>query len=207
MVTRAFARWPSRGSQPIRSSIAFLDCHHCVGHFLVFGARYAGGKHRLEHVDTTMYFYGEIRQCTCNWQWKLLLVWLTVSRVGDIHWRLIAGSLHFNMWMEGHKPLLFPILYHILKFISVSLGTDLSRGSHMWIVWCVMGVFVDADRWSTQGTTSVRAQFLVCYARSHRYVMISLQDQQFYPSHRETIGSIQRYSHRCRFLGSFSKRR
>ena len=30
------------------------------------------------------------------------------------------------MWMEGHRPLLFPILYHILKFISVSLGTDLS---------------------------------------------------------------------------------
>ena len=31
-----------------------------------------------------------------------------------------------------------------------------------------MGVFVEADRCSTQGTTSVRAQFLVCYARSHR---------------------------------------
>ena len=76
--------------------------------------------------------------------------------------------LEVPMWMEGHKPLLFPILYHILKFISVSLGTDLSRGSHLWIVWCVMGVFVEADRWSTQGTTSVRAQFLVCYARSHR---------------------------------------
>ena len=91
------------------------------------------------------WFYGEIRQCTCNWQWKLLLVWLTVSRVGDIHWILIAGSWHFSMWMKGHKPLLFPILYHILKFISVSLGTDLSRGSHLWIVWCVMGVFVEAD--------------------------------------------------------------
>ena len=151
------------------TAVYFLGCHHCAGHFLVFGASYAGGKHRLEHVDTTMYFYGEIRQCTCNWQWKLLLVWLTVSRVGDIHWRFIAGSWHFNMWMEGHRPLLFPILYHILKFISVSLGTDLSRGSHLWIVWCVMGVFVEADRWSTQGTTSVRAQFLVCYARSHRF--------------------------------------
>ena len=32
-----------------------------------------------------------------------------------------------------------------------------------------MGVFVEADRCSTQGTTSVRAQFLVCYARSHRF--------------------------------------
>ena len=63
-----------------------------MGHFLVFGASYAGGKHRPEHVDTTMYVYGEIRQCTCNWQWKLLLVWLTVSRVGDIHWGLIAGG-------------------------------------------------------------------------------------------------------------------
>ena len=83
------------------TAVYFLGCHHCAGHFLVFGASYAGGKHRLEHVDITMYFYGEIRQCTC-WQWKLLLVWLTVSRVGDIHWRLIAGSWHFNMWMEGH---------------------------------------------------------------------------------------------------------
>ena len=92
------------------------------------GASYAGGKHRLEHVDTTMYLYEEIRQCTCNWQLKLLLVWLTVSRVGDIHWRCIVGDTQqlALMWMEGHKPLLFPILYHILKFISVSLGTDLS---------------------------------------------------------------------------------
>ena len=167
MVTRAFARWPSRGSQPIRSSIA--EKHYwysrllpglsplCgpidysrMDHFFVFGASYAGGKHRLEHVcflgvltslchsnghietmpareinpftaltrirslflrtqwstsnhsewtrlrlehvDTTMYFYGEIRQCTCNWQWKLLLVWLTVSHVGDIHWRLVGDT-------------------------------------------------------------------------------------------------------------------
>ena len=99
-----------------------------MDHFLVFGASYSGGKHRLEHVDTTMYFYEEIHQCTCNWQWKLLLVWLTVSRLGDIHWRLIAGDTQqlALMWMEGHKPLLFPILYHILKFISVSLGKDLS---------------------------------------------------------------------------------
>ena len=62
-------------------------------------------------------------------QWKLLLVWLTVSRLGDIHWRLIAGDTQqlALMWIEGHKPLLFPILYHILKFISVSLGKDLSK--------------------------------------------------------------------------------
>ena len=74
------------------------------------------------------FFYGEIRQCTCNWQWKLLLVWLTVSSVGYIHLRLIAGDTQqlALMWMEGHKPLLFPILYHILKFISVSLGADVS---------------------------------------------------------------------------------
>ena len=75
------------------TAVYFLGCHHCAGHFLVFGASYAGGKHRLDHVDTTMYFYGEIRQCTCNWQWKLLLVWLTVSRVGDNHWRRIAGGM------------------------------------------------------------------------------------------------------------------
>ena len=74
----------------VRSHI-ILD-YSRMDHFLVFGAIYAGGKHRLEHVDTTMYLYGEIRQCTCNWQWRLLLVWLTVSRVGDIHWRLIAGD-------------------------------------------------------------------------------------------------------------------
>ena len=50
------------------------------------------------------------------------------SRLGDIHWILIAGDTQqlALMWMEGHKPLLFPILYHILKFISVSLGKDLS---------------------------------------------------------------------------------
>ena len=55
-------------------------------------------------------------------------MWLTVSRVGDIHWRLIVGDTQqlALMWMEVHKPLLFPILYHILKFISASLGTDLS---------------------------------------------------------------------------------
>ena len=146
MVTRAFARWPSRGSQPISSSIAekhywysrllpglsplcgshtILD-YSRMGHFLVPGASYGGGKHRLEHVDTTMYYYGEI--CQCNWQWKLMLVWLTVSCVGNIHWRLIAGDTQqlALLWMEGHKPLLFPILYHILKFISVGLGTDVS---------------------------------------------------------------------------------
>ena len=108
MVNRAFAQ----GSQPIRSSIA--EKHYWYRRLLpglsplcgpisyliiqgwiiswVFGASYAGGKHRLEHVDTTMYFHGAIRQCTCNWQWKLLLVWLTVIRVGDIHWRFIAGD-------------------------------------------------------------------------------------------------------------------
>ena len=148
----------------------------------MFGASYAGGKHRLEHVDATMYFYGEIRKCTCNWQWKLLLVWLTVSRVGDIHWRLIAGdtgdlllvirnSWHFNMWMEGHKPLLFTILYHILKFISVSLGTDVSNTRNNIgpsTVPCVL---------------SPKSQVW--------YVMISLQDQQFYPSHKKTIEFIQ----------------
>ena len=124
MVTRAFARCPSRGSQPIRSSIAekhygysrllpglsplcgshiILD-YSWMDHFLVFGTSYAGGKHRIEHVDTTMYLHGEIRQCTCNWQRKLLFVWLTVSRVGDIHWRLIAGDTQqlALMWMEGH---------------------------------------------------------------------------------------------------------
>ena len=36
-----------------------------------------------------------------------------------------AGGKHISH-IEGHKPPLFPILYHILKFISVSLGTDLS---------------------------------------------------------------------------------
>ena len=183
-----------------------------MDHFFVFGASYAGGKHRLEHVDTTMYFYEEIHQCTCNWQWKLLLVWLTVSRLGDIHWRLIAGDTQqlALMWMEGHKPLLFPILYHILKFISVSLGKDLSimRQSSVNSLVCDGSIRWGRSLFYTRnniGPSTVPC--VLCPKSQVWYLMISLQNQQCYPSHRETIGSIQRYSHQCRFLGSFSKRR
>ena len=196
----------------VRSHI-ILD-YSRMDHFLVFGASYAGGKHRLEHVDTTMYFYEEIHQCTYNWQWKLLLVWLTVSRLGDIHWRLIAGDTQqlALMWMEGHKPLLFPILYHILKFISVSLGKDLSimRQSSVNSLVCDGSIRWGRSLFYTRnniGPSTVPWQCVLCPKSQVWYLMISLQDQQFYPSHRETIGSIQRYSHQCRFLGSFSKRR
>ena len=83
---------------------------------------------------------------------------VAVSRVGGIYWRLIAGDTQqlALLWMEGHKPLLFPILYHILKFIRVSLGTDfyINEAVHNEQVWCVMGVLAEDMRWSTQGTTS-----------------------------------------------------
>ena len=225
MVTRAFAQWPSRGSLPIRSSIA--EKHYWYSRLLPGLSPLCGPisyliiqgwiiSWCLESTGLSMWiprciFYGEIRQCTCNWQWKLLLVWLTVCRVADIHWRLIAGDMQqlALMWMEGHNQLLFPILYHILKFISVSLGTDLSimRQSSVNSLVCDGSI-----RWGRSliytrnkiGPSTVPC--VLCPKSQVWYVMISLQDQQFYPSHRETIGSIQRYSHQCRFLGSFSKR-
>ena len=76
---------------------------------------------------------------------------MTISRVGGFYWRLISGAMQqlALLWMEGHKPLPFPILNRILKFIGVSLGTDFSiiiYNEAVICVWRVMGVLVEADR-------------------------------------------------------------
>ena len=90
------------------TAVYCLGCHHCAvpyhtwlfkdGSFLGVWRKlcwrkaqaWACGYHDVFlWRDTPVY----IHQCTRNWQWKLLLVWLTVSRLGDIYWRLIAGDL------------------------------------------------------------------------------------------------------------------
>ena len=124
-----------------------------------------------------------------------------------IKWLKKKVFTNFDLVRET-KPLLFPILYHILKFISVSLGTDLSivRQSSVNSLVCD-----GSTRWGrsliyTRNNIGPSIVPCVLCPKSQVWcVMISFQDQPFYPSHRETIGSIQRYSHRCRFLGSFSK--
>ena len=121
MVTRAVARRSSKGSQPIRSSIAENTTGYnrslpglsplCVGPIphlsiqgfvnsssqLVLGASYAGGKHNVLAFFSAWWTCGDHNVSS----WRNTLVYLAVG-------------------------LLFPILYHILKFISVSLGTDFS---------------------------------------------------------------------------------